>query len=178
VLKYDVNLLTARVIYNFKQAYNVGVTSFLQDGNFLLDLVFMTCIFTQPTALRIAIDDLDSDRGTSLEILAELDFSVYATPELVNDLVLVDDLAARDWVEIDISYVRLLRCLPLGKVQVRTGIAAIVYLLVRPKRRCSGIEETGAACWRVANSSGSGLHDISIDLLWQAHCRDMSSGMR
>lgn len=98
---------------------------FLQDGNLLLDFIFRVAQFTQPSSLRITLDDLDSDMVVcSFEISAEFDFSVCTASELVNNFVVINKFASRDGIHIDIGNVCLLRCLSVCEVEERTGVSS------------------------------------------------------
>ena len=60
----------------------------------------------------------------SLEISAKLDFSMCTTPEFVDNFVVIDKFASRDGIDIDISNVRLLRCLAVCEMEERTGVCS------------------------------------------------------
>lgn len=121
----DVHFLPGWVINNFKKCDDVRMPCFLQDSNLLLDFIFRVAQFTQPSSLRITLDDLDSYmvvRG--FEISAKFDFSVCATSKFVDNFVVIDKFASRDGINIDIGNVCLLWCLAVCEMEERTGVCS------------------------------------------------------
>ena len=63
----------------------------------------MAGVFAQSLPLRVSLNDLDGDEVTFRKYPAKFDFAVDTATELIDDFVLIDDLAAGDWVVVDVG---------------------------------------------------------------------------
>ncbi|KAI7002034.1 hypothetical protein KC359_g51 [Hortaea werneckii] len=114
-------------LYPFQNnCYNVRMSSLLQNGNLLLHLVLRSRDkLPELPSLRVPLDNLDGNvRIVRLQITTELDFTMRAATELVYDFIVVDQLSARNRVDVHIGYVGLLRRLSVGEMQERTRVGA------------------------------------------------------
>src|SRR2546423_768217 len=105
MLQHNVYLLSFGIIDDLEKTNDIGVSCFLENGNFLLDLVFVATILAQSTSLGVPFDDLDGNELARLNVTAKLDFAVYASTKFVDHLVLVDEFSSGDRVHIHISNV-------------------------------------------------------------------------
>ena len=119
MLKDYIDLLLSRVVYDFEQADDIRVSSLFEDGNFALNLVLVTGVLAQTATLGVTVDDLDGDVLPSVQVLPELDLTMHTASKLIDDLVLIDELATRDGVVGHVGDVALLRCLSVGMVKPR-----------------------------------------------------------
>src|SRR4051812_202933 len=105
------------------------MTGLLQDGDLAFDLVLMTAALAQSSTLGEAIDNFDSHIVPFVEFLPKLHLAVHASPKLIDNFVLIDNLASGDGVGLHVGNVGLLGGLPVHMVQPRAGVEAIVGLL-------------------------------------------------
>ncbi|KAI7514938.1 hypothetical protein KC347_g47 [Hortaea werneckii] len=126
-------------LYPFQNnCYNVRMSSLLQNGNLLLHLVLRSRDkLPELPSLRVPLDNLDGNvRIVRLQITTELDFTMRAATELVYDFIVVDQLSARNRVDVHIGYVGLLRRLSVGEMQERTRVPVAARTNLSPEGKC------------------------------------------
>jgi hypothetical protein len=79
----------------------------------------MAAGLAKPRTFGVSLDDFDGHELARFEIAAKLDLAMHATAELIDDLVLVYELSARDGISVDFGEVGLFRHLALSEMKVR-----------------------------------------------------------
>lgn len=106
MLQDHIYLLQFWIIDNLEQPNDVGVSDLLEDGNFSLCLALgRHCYPSQPALLGKALDDLDRDKVASLQAPGQFDLAMYTSAYLVDDLILIDQLASSDEILLNLGLV-------------------------------------------------------------------------
>ena len=69
IFEDDIHLLAMGIVDNLQKADNVGMTGLFQDGNFFLHFVLWIPKSPQTAALRMPLDDLDSNLFSGFDML-------------------------------------------------------------------------------------------------------------
>ena len=78
----------------------------LENSDLPLRLVFRRhCDPSKPALLGEALYDFDGDMVTGLETACQFDLAMYASANLIDDFVLVDQLAASEEILFNLSFV-------------------------------------------------------------------------
>lgn len=106
VFQDHVDLLELGVVDDLQEADDVGMSNLLEDGDLPFRLVLGR--HGDPAQLALlgeALYDLDGYIIARLETPGQFDLAMHAATDLVDDLVLVDQLAPADLIEIDVGFV-------------------------------------------------------------------------
>lgn len=105
ILKDHIYLLELWVIDDFEQADNIRMSYLLQDCNLSFGLALGSdSDLAQSTFLGEPLYDLDRHNVARLKTTGSLDFAKYPSTNLIDDLVLIDELAACDEVLFDLCF--------------------------------------------------------------------------
>lgn len=106
MLEAEVDFPVVRVVDNFQQGHHVGMSDFFEDGDFPLGLLERRHVLgdpAEPTFSGEAGDNFDGDVLADIEVTGQLHLTMNTAANFLDNLVMIDDLAASGEVSIDIG---------------------------------------------------------------------------